>query len=109
MARLTVKVVTRASRDRVAGMVGDRLKVCVTVAPERGRANARVVETLAEFFGVPERCVRIVAGETASVKQVEIAGLGPKEAARRINAAALCGKGSSSVGSRLPGVREEGD
>lgn len=68
--RLAIKVVTRSSKNRVAGMTGDRLKVCVTAPPEKGRANALVVETLEEFFGAK---VRIVAGETASVKQVEVA------------------------------------
>jgi len=71
--RIRIKVVTRASRNRVAGEVGDRIKVCVTAPPEKGRANELVVETIAAHYGVPKRCVRIVGGDTSSLKEVEIA------------------------------------
>jgi len=71
---LHLKVVPKASRDRVVGWVGDRLKVQVTAAPERGKANAAVVEVLAAALGVPRNRVRIVAGETSPLKTVEIEG-----------------------------------
>ena len=72
--RLHLKVVPKASRDRVAGWVGDRLKVQVTAAPERGKANAAVIEVLAAALGVPRGRVRIVAGETSPLKTVEVDG-----------------------------------
>jgi hypothetical protein len=83
--RIAVKVVTRASRNRVAGRVGDRLKVCVTAPPERGRANELVEETLAEFFGVGCRTVRIVSGATSSIKEVEVAGISVSEVETRLS------------------------
>ena len=39
---LRLKVVPGASRDAVAGPLGDRLKVRVAVAPEDGKANRAV-------------------------------------------------------------------
>ena len=81
--RLRIKVVPKSSRDRIAGRVGDAIKVCVTAAPERGKANAAVVALLAKTLRVPRSAVRIVAGETAARKTVEIDGLG-EEAARLI-------------------------
>ena len=72
--RLHLKVVPKASRDRVVGWVGDRLKVQVTAAPERGKANDAVIEVLAAALGVPRGRVRIVAGETSPLKTVEIDG-----------------------------------
>ena len=72
--RLHLKVIPKASRDRVAGWVGDRLKVQVTAAPERGKANDAVVEVLAAALGLPRGRVRIVAGETSPLKTVEIDG-----------------------------------
>lgn len=74
--RIQIKVVTRSSKNRVAGGIGGRLKVCVTAPPEKGRANALVVETLAAHFGVPERSVRVVGGERSSLKEVEIDRVG---------------------------------
>jgi uncharacterized protein (TIGR00251 family) len=70
--QIRLKVVPKASRDGVAGWVGDRLKVRVRAAPERGRANAAVVELLAERLGLPRGAVRILAGHAAPEKLVEI-------------------------------------
>jgi uncharacterized protein (TIGR00251 family) len=73
---LHLKVVPKSSRDRIAGWVGDRLKVQVTAAPERGRANEAVLEVLARALGVPRRSVRLTAGETSPLKTVEVDAAG---------------------------------
>ena len=70
--QLALKIVPRASRDRVAGWIGDRLKLQVTAAPERGRANDAVAALLAETLGLPRSCVRIVAGHGSPQKIAEI-------------------------------------
>lgn len=67
--RLGLKVVPKASCDRVVGWLGDRLTVQVRAAPERGRANAAVEALLADVLGAP---VRIVAGETSPLKAAEV-------------------------------------
>lgn len=72
--RLSLKVIPKSSRDRIVGWVGDRLKVQVTAAPERGKANDAVVEVLAKALGVPRSAIRITAGETSPLKTVEIQG-----------------------------------
>lgn len=70
--RLSLKVVPKSSRDRIVGWVGDRLKVQVTAAPERGKANDAVIDVLAEGLGVPRSALRIVSGETSPLKTVEV-------------------------------------
>lgn len=67
--RLELKVVPKASRDRVVGWLGGRLKVQVRAAPERGKANRAVEELLSDVLGAR---VRIVAGETSPLKTAEI-------------------------------------
>jgi hypothetical protein len=84
--KLSVKAVPKSSRDRVAGWMGDTLKVCVTAAPERGKANAAVVGVLSDALGVPRAAVRIVAGKTSPRKTVEVDGLDEAEARRRLDA-----------------------
>jgi uncharacterized protein (TIGR00251 family) len=71
---LPLKVVPKASRNRVVGWVGERLKVQVTAPPERGKANDAVIELLAETLGLPRARIRIVSGETSPLKTVEIDG-----------------------------------
>lgn len=84
--RLSVKVVPKSSRDRIAGRMGEAIKVCVTAAPERGKANAAVVALLAKALGVPRSAVRIVAGETGARKIVEVDGLIEAVAVARLTA-----------------------
>jgi len=69
-----VLVQPRASRAGVGPVVGDRLRVSVTAPPVDGKANAAVVEAVAEAFGVRRADVAIVRGETGRRKTVRIAG-----------------------------------
>ena len=82
--KLTVKVVPKSSRNSIAGWVGDALKVCVTAAPERGKANAAVESVLAEALGVTRERVRTVAGLRSPRKILEIAGVASSELHRRL-------------------------
>ena len=72
MCVIQVKVVPKASRDEIAGWLGDRLKIRVSAPPERGKANAAVEKLLAETLGLPPSAVRVVAGATTPLKAVEI-------------------------------------
>ena len=70
---LSLKVIPKASKNEIVGLLDDgSLKVKVTAAPEKGKANAAVCELLADAFGVPKRNVTIVSGETARTKTVTI-------------------------------------
>ena len=70
---LTLKVVPKSSKNEIVGLLEDgSLKLKVTAAPEKGKANEAVRTLLAEAFGVPTRQVEIVRGATATMKQVRI-------------------------------------
>jgi uncharacterized protein (TIGR00251 family) len=83
--KLRIKVVPGASRNRVAGWLGEMLKVQVSAPPEQGRANAAVEATISDALCVPAACVRIVAGHTSARKTIEIVGLSEDEARRRLS------------------------
>lgn len=67
-----VRVVPRASRDRIAGVHGDRLKLQVTSPPVEGEANRAVLELLARSAGLPPRAASLVAGQTGRSKTVRL-------------------------------------
>ncbi len=48
------------------------MKVHLTAPPVEGKANAALIECLAEHFGVKRRQVRIVLGQKSREKVVEI-------------------------------------
>ena len=75
MALLDLKVSPKASRNAIIGFMGETLKLSVTAAPERGKANQAVEELLAEALDLPLSAVNVVAGHTAKIKRVEIAGI----------------------------------
>lgn len=50
-------------------------KVYVTVAPEQGKANKKMIELLSEYFGVSKSQVHILKGEISRNKIVEIIGI----------------------------------
>ncbi len=69
-----IKVVPGSSRDRVMGLLGDRLKVAVAAAPEGGKANDAVCKLLAGVLGISPRQVRVIAGHTSPIKTIEVQG-----------------------------------
>jgi len=82
---LRVRVTPKSSKDVVEGpeptTQGPALKVRVRAVPDKGAANAAVVETVAEWLGVPKSTVTLVGGSTARVKSLAIAGDGAALAA----------------------------
>jgi Uncharacterized conserved protein len=48
--------------------------VAVKEAPEKGRANARIVELLSMYFGVKKDRIRLLAGETSKSKLFQVLG-----------------------------------
>lgn len=61
-----------ASRSEIAGWLGDSLKIRVSAAPEKGKANRAVENLLSEALGIPRSKVRIKAGSQSPRKTVEI-------------------------------------
>jgi uncharacterized protein (TIGR00251 family) len=86
--RLRVRVVPGASRSGVAGRHGESWKLRVCRPPERGKANAAVLELLSDTLRVPRRQLELVSGGGARDKVVEVTGLSLAEAEERLGAAA---------------------
>ena len=74
MRKLSVKVITRARKEGIERLSENDYRIKVSVPPEKGRANERIIEMLSSEFGVNKRKVRIVSGTTAARKVIEIDG-----------------------------------
>ena len=73
--RFAVRVQPRASSTEIAGIYGDALKIRLAAPPVDGAANEALVIFLAKIFSVPRHDVRILAGESARSKLIEIRGI----------------------------------
>ncbi len=82
---ILVKVVPGASRDRIAGELGDALKIQVSAPPEKGKANAAVATLLARALGVHAKDVSIIRGTTSPRKTLLISGVAAVDAAKMLS------------------------
>jgi hypothetical protein len=69
---LTVRVQPRASRNEIAGVVGETLKVRLTAPPVDGKANQALLKFLAKCCGVSHGQVTLLSGDTGRNKRVRI-------------------------------------
>ena len=82
--RLRLRVLPGADRSEIVGRHGDGWKVRVAAAPEQGRANEAVIRLLAETLEVDPGRLALVRGAASRDKVVELHGLDPAEAERRL-------------------------
>jgi uncharacterized protein YggU (UPF0235/DUF167 family) len=85
-----LRVTPNAARARIEGIATDAdgnpyLKICVTVPPENGKANAAVVKLIAKELHLPKSALSITAGIHARRKTLSIAG-DAKDLERKLNA-----------------------
>ncbi|HIO42311.1 MAG TPA: DUF167 domain-containing protein [Aquifex sp.] len=67
-----VKAKPRSKKEGVKKLAENYFEVRVNQPPEKGRANERIAELLAEYFDIPKSRVRLVRGETSKEKVFEI-------------------------------------
>ena len=69
-----VRVIPRARKTEIVGLLGEELKVRLAAPPVEGAANRELVRFLARQLGVRRSQVRITAGESARSKVIAIEG-----------------------------------
>ena len=84
---IAVRVRAGARRTGVAGEHDGALRVDVSAAPEKGKANRAVIGVLADALHVSKSSIELLAGATSSQKRFLIAGMNSAEAAARLNGA----------------------
>lgn len=84
---LPVRAQPGAKRNAVLGAYQGMLKVAVTAAPEKGKANQAVIEVLARALGIKRSQIDCVAGQTSQQKKLLLQGVSLEEANAAIAAA----------------------
>jgi uncharacterized protein (TIGR00251 family) len=80
-----VRVIPSAARTEIRGFYGDRLKVAVSAPPEGGRANDRLVQSLAGWLEMPADDVRVESGHGGRDKVVGFSGIKEEELRDKLN------------------------
>ncbi|MGX1198252.1 DUF167 domain-containing protein [Parvibaculum sp. MBR-TMA-1.3b-4.2] len=75
---VALKVTPKSGANRIEGLVSDgegtRLRLRVTAAPEKGKANEAVIKLVAKAWGLPKSSLSIASGETAPLKMLLVRG-----------------------------------
>jgi uncharacterized protein len=83
---LSVRAQPGARRNEVRGIQDGALKVCVTTAPEKGKANKAIIEVLAGWLGARKSQIELISGETSSHKKILVREVTVADLAGRIHA-----------------------
>jgi uncharacterized protein len=74
-----IRVQPRSSKQELAGIQDDALKLRIKAPPVDGKANEECIRFLSELFDVKKSCISIISGLTSRGKTVSIEGLKKKD------------------------------
>ena len=70
--KIKVKVKPNSKKEEIKQIDKDYYEVRVTVVPEKGKANKKVIELLSKHLKKPKSKFKIIRGETSREKIIEI-------------------------------------
>ena len=82
---LTVYVQPKSSRNKIAGIHGQAIKLCITAPPVDGKANKAVIGFFAKLFHLPKSQVTLHSGQQSRTKRLQLTGLTLSEAGTILN------------------------
>ena len=76
---IRIRITPNVARDKIDRLDVDaagtcRLRVTVTVVPEKGKANKALIKYLSKAWHLPKSSFTIIAGELTRNKMIEITG-----------------------------------
>lgn len=81
---LPVRARPGGRRDAIVGEHAGALRVSVSAAPERGKANAAILDVLAEALRSKPSRIDLLSGETSREKRFLIVGMTPEQVRERL-------------------------
>lgn len=70
--RITVKVKPNARENSISAVGETGFEIRVSVPPEKGKANKKVIELLAKHYHTAKSNIRLISGETSREKIFEV-------------------------------------
>ncbi len=82
---LPVQAQSRARKNGLTGTHDGALKVSVTQAPEKGKANEAIIKVLADELDLKKSQLELLTGETSTKKRFLVRNITLEELAERLN------------------------
>lgn len=70
---------------RICGLLDEMLKIKVSAAPEKGKANQCLIKHLSKRLGVKKNAVSIISGTTSPIKHVQVSGMSADTLLKKLN------------------------
>jgi len=80
-----VRVVPGSSRTAICRLFDGMLKIKISAAPEKGKANRCLLEFLAKQLGVKKNAVHLISGQTSRVKRLQVSGTSAAMLLKKLN------------------------
>ena len=72
----TAKIVSGSSPpSKICGVLDGMLKIKVTSAPEKGKANQCLIKFLADQLDIKKNSIQIISGQTCQIKQIQVSSI----------------------------------
>lgn len=84
---LSLHIQPGARKTEIVGLHGQALKIRLSAPPVDGKANACLIEFLAEQLDLPRTRVELVSGAASRLKRLRVTGASEQAVARLINVA----------------------
>ena len=69
---LKVFIQPRSSKNMIAGLHGDALKIKLTAPPVDGAANNMCIKYLAKYLKIPKSSIEIISGHSSRTKRLHL-------------------------------------
>jgi uncharacterized protein (TIGR00251 family) len=71
---LPVRAHAGARQNAILGERQESLRVAVSAAPEKGKANRAIIDLVSKKLGLPKSAIELISGDTSAQKRFLIVG-----------------------------------
>ena len=84
-ALLSIQAQANARRNEISRREGGILRVAITQAPEKGKANKAIIEVISKRLTLKKSQLELISGATSRQKKFLVRGISPEELSQRID------------------------
>lgn len=74
-----------SSPTRICGLLDGALKLKVSAAPEKGKANQCLITFLARQLKIKKNAISIISGQTSPIKHIQVTGISKDMLLKKLN------------------------
>ena len=73
--RINLLIVPKSSKNQIAGIINNKLKIKIKSPPVEGAANKELIKFFSKFLKISKSSISIISGEHSKNKIIELSGV----------------------------------